>query len=94
VRAKAERDVDVGEGFQHVHEAALRAPGSLGDAGDLSEVAGEERDDLVGLAEGAGADDDGRRDGLLVGDRRAGHASLDIGGHSDRQTEPPPVDIE
>jgi hypothetical protein len=55
VPPRAERQSNVREGFERSHKSALRSQRSLGDTGDLAKVTCEETNDLVALAERAGA---------------------------------------
>jgi hypothetical protein len=55
VPPRAERQSNVREGFERSHKSALRSQRSLGDTGDLAKVTREETNDLVALAERAGA---------------------------------------
>lgn len=53
------RKVDEGEAFEAGAEGIFGFAGAIGDAAEFAEVAGEERDDEVGFAEGVGAEDVG-----------------------------------
>ena len=56
------RKVDEGEAFEAGAKGVFGFAGAIGDAAEFAEVAGEERDDEVGFAEGVGAEDVGFTD--------------------------------